>query len=98
MDAPGLRPQLRAAAHAGVNTVSEHPERQAFEDAINADPLDMTTRKVFADWLDDHDEPELADYHRTLTVGGYTEARGWVAVFAKGMVSDWDEDQQDGKT
>ena len=37
---------------------------KAFLDAIAANPLDESTRRVLADWYDDHDEPELADEQR----------------------------------
>jgi uncharacterized protein (TIGR02996 family) len=37
-----------------------HPDAAAFERAILADPSDRTTQLVYADWLDDHDDPEFA--------------------------------------
>lgn len=57
-------------------------ERQAFLDAIKADPRDEATRKVFADYLDEHDEPELADWHRSFTAAAYDEAKAWLTDFA----------------
>lgn len=39
-------------------------ERQVFEDMIARDPFDRATRKVYADWLDEHDRPEQADENR----------------------------------
>ncbi len=45
----------------------EAKELKAFLDAINKDPLDEPLRKVFSDWLEDHDEPELADEHRQFS-------------------------------
>ncbi len=40
--------------------------REAFEKIIANDPRDFTTRKVFADWLEQFgiDEDDLADMHR----------------------------------
>ena len=56
--------------------------RKAFEDTILTDPLDLTTRKVYADWLEDHGEHELAHFHRTMTVEKYTTAKKWMEAFA----------------
>lgn len=43
-------------------------ERYIFEKMIKDDPYDFVTRKVFADWLDEHDETELANKHRNWTI------------------------------
>jgi uncharacterized protein (TIGR02996 family) len=58
-------------------------EREAFLQAITDDPRDLATRRAFADWLDEHDEPELADFHRKWTVKKYDEARKWLKEFAE---------------
>ena len=39
-------------------------DREAFLRAIRANPDDDTTRLVFADWLDEHGEPERAEFIR----------------------------------
>ena len=39
-------------------------ERLAFIRAICANPADDTVRLAFADWLDEHDEPLLAEFVR----------------------------------
>jgi uncharacterized protein (TIGR02996 family) len=57
-------------------------EREAFEQGIAKDPRDLTVRRIFADWLDEHDEPELADFHRQWTVEKYDEAWKWLREFA----------------
>jgi uncharacterized protein (TIGR02996 family) len=44
------------------------PDEQAFLAALAAAPGDDTTRLVFADWLDEHGEPDKAEYLR-LVVG-----------------------------
>lgn len=44
-----------------------HPERERFEAAIQADRYDQVTRLVFADWLEEHDDPEAADEQRRWT-------------------------------
>jgi uncharacterized protein (TIGR02996 family) len=58
-------------------------EREAFLHAITDDPRDLATRRAFADWLDEHDEPELADFHRSWTVEEYDEAWAWLVEFAE---------------
>lgn len=57
-------------------------QREAFLQAMTDDPRDLATRRAFADWLDEHDEPELADFHRKWTVEKYDEARKWLQKFA----------------
>lgn len=58
-------------------------ERAAFVQAIEENPYDEVTRKVFADWLDDHDEPEEADRQRTWTAKQYDESKKWLEEFAE---------------
>lgn len=41
-----------------------HPEAAAFLRAIAANPDDDTPRLVFADWLEEHGEPERAEFVR----------------------------------
>ncbi len=41
------------------------PAEEAFLDSIRANPSDSTTRLVYADWLEDHDDPRVG-YLRTL--------------------------------
>ena len=73
-------------------------QRDAFLKAITDDPRDLATRRAFADWLDEHDEPELADFHRKWTVQKYDEAWKWLQEFAEflnreGASEDEDEDR-----
>jgi uncharacterized protein (TIGR02996 family) len=58
-------------------------QREAFLQAMTDDPRDLATRRAFADWLDEHDEPELADFHRKWTVEKYDEAWKWLQEFAE---------------
>ncbi len=37
-----------------------HEDRSAFEQVIKNDPVEETPRVVFADWLDEHDDPQYA--------------------------------------
>lgn len=56
-------------------------ERAAFLEAIAASPYDMSVRKIFADWLDEHDEPEEAAVQRGWTVEKQ-RAKEWLEAFA----------------
>ena len=46
-------------------------DEQSFLRAINANPDDELTRKVFADWLDEHDQPDRARMFRCGVVKKY---------------------------
>src|SRR6516162_10243136 len=39
-------------------------EHEGFLDAIKAEPDDDTPRLIYADWLDDHGQPERAEFIR----------------------------------
>jgi uncharacterized protein (TIGR02996 family) len=41
-------------------------EEAAFLMALKASPADDTARLVYADWLDDHDQPQKAEYLRLV--------------------------------
>ncbi len=66
-------------------------ERQAFLDRLKEDFEDIVTRKVFADWLDEHDEPELANFHRSWNREKYDEASVWMEDFGS-RISEEDFD------
>jgi uncharacterized protein (TIGR02996 family) len=71
-------------------------QREAFQKAITDDPRDLATRRAFADWLDEHDEPELADFHRQWTVEKYDEAWRWLEEFAEFLSREGaSEDEED---
>ena len=57
-------------------------ERDAFLAALRENWNDETTHKIFADWLDENDEPELADLHRGWTLAKQEEAERFLAGFA----------------
>ncbi len=42
------------------------PTALTFEDMLDSDPMDNTTRLIYADWLDEHDGADLADAHRWI--------------------------------
>lgn len=49
----------------------ETRELRAFMILLTDNPRDVEMRKVFADWLDEHDEPVLADEQRQFSVEKY---------------------------
>ena len=52
-------------------------EERCFLRAVEAAPLDEAPHGVFADWLDEHDRPEEADWHRRWRAADALAARGW---------------------
>ncbi len=65
-------------------------ERAAFERAIDENPLESTNHLVYADWLDEHGEPEeavfrraMGEWHKKRHEKGYTEVpERWTADVA----------------
>ena len=71
--------------------------RQAFLDAITADPYDLHTRKVFADWLDefgDEKDADLAVVQRSWTKEKQ-DAIVWLTQYGSELGSEWDEDEDE---
>jgi uncharacterized protein (TIGR02996 family) len=62
--------------------MSKENERQAFMEYLREDPLDISTRKIFSDWLDENDEPEFANFQRNFTVKDYGNAKAYLEMFA----------------
>ncbi len=56
--------------------------KQAFLEALEKDRYDITTRLVFADYLDEHDEPEEATEQRRLATPQWCEADRWLREYA----------------
>ena len=57
-------------------------DERALLAAIEAAPNDEAPHKVYADWLDEHDRPEEADWHRAWTPKEARAARTWFRKFA----------------
>lgn len=49
-------------------------EETVYVGQLIADPTDYTTRQVYADWLEDHDRPEDADFQRGISPRAWQEA------------------------
>ena len=52
-------------------------EEEAFLEALKANPADDTTRLVYADWLDEHDQPQKAEYLRLTQPTAQRMLRFW---------------------
>ena len=66
------------------------PEKRAFLAAIEADRYDWTTRKVFADWLEEHGEDDEAAIHRRWTPEKESEAEEYLSRFADECEMDYE--------
>lgn len=65
-------------------TPSLELQKKAFQAAIAEDPTDVTTRLVFADWLEDNVSPYEASYQRWV---GFMMSRGdWPPVIVLASV------------
>ncbi len=53
-------------------------DRKAFLDAIKKEPYEAVHHKAYADWLEENDEPEEADFHRSWTLERFKEAEAWL--------------------
>ncbi len=62
--------------------MSKNQERQAFLDALAADPADAATHAAFADWLYGQGEDDLARLHADWTPAKYAEALAYIDSFA----------------
>lgn len=78
----------------------EARELMAFMEAIAKNPRDVQTRQVFADWLEDHDEPLLANEQRKFDLDKYDaelRLRKFADRYAAGDYEDMIEGIRRGK-
>lgn len=59
-----------------------HPEKKAFLDSLNEYFCDKATHNAFSDWLEENDEPELADLHRQWSLKKHSQAEEWLRIYA----------------
>ncbi|HJZ56810.1 MAG TPA: TIGR02996 domain-containing protein [Gemmataceae bacterium] len=64
-------------------------EREAFLAALAANEDDITTRLVYADWLDENGDHEEADRQRK-----WPAAKQWLVAFAKRFSSEKEDAEQ----
>jgi uncharacterized protein (TIGR02996 family) len=70
-------------------------EKAAFEKAIEEDPFDGTTRKVFADWLEEHGFDDEALLQREWTPKKMRAAEKWLKKFAAECSDEEDENAEE---
>ena len=70
--------------------MAKDKEREAFLKALKKNEDDVTTRLVYADWLDDRGEHEEADRMRK-----WPAAKAWLVAFAKKYSPDPDSEYDD---
>lgn len=72
--------------------MSKDEERMSFLRALKANEDDHATRLVFADWLDDHDQPEEADRMRR-----WRASRDWLTDWVRSInYGKWEYDEGSG--
>lgn len=62
--------------------MSDEPIKKLFEEAIEADPYDGVTRKIFADWLEEHGHDDEAVVQRSWTPEKQ-QAEDWLTEYAQ---------------
>ncbi len=76
--------------------MNSEQEREKFLEEIKDEPKNTSVRAIFADWLDEHDEPELADFYRSWTLEKHTESEGWLQGYIDKIMEEgisWGEDR-----
>lgn len=69
-------------------------DEQAFLDRIAATPADYAPHGVYADWLDENDRPEEADWHRAWSAEKAAAARKWFDKFAEENSGVWEDSKE----
>jgi uncharacterized protein (TIGR02996 family) len=67
-------------------------DEKALLAAVAAAPDDEAPHKVYADWLDEHDRPEEADWHRLWPPKAARAARTWFQSFAAEHSEEMEEE------
>lgn len=81
--------EVRDNAPGGWRTMM-HPMRKAFYEHLKDDPKDVTTRRVFADWLEEEGHDEEARLQREWSLERYEEAEAFMKDYAE-MLSGEDD-------
>lgn len=63
--------------------MTNEQQRQAFEQALQANRCDVVTRGVYADWLEEHGYDDEALEQRRMTSPEWVEAARWMEQQAK---------------
>ena len=62
--------------------------RDVFLAEIKANPYDECVKKIFADWLDEHDEPELADVYRNWDLQHHLFCEDYLKEFVEDLTKN----------
>ena len=76
-------------------------ERKEFLEEIQTNTRNTYVRAIFADWLDEHDEPELADFYRSWTLKKHEESEKWLQDYVDKIAAEgteWDLDVKENYT
>lgn len=57
----------------------------AFLREIESNPYDTSVRAIFADWLEEHDQPERADVYRSWTLEKHLKAEKFIKEFSNDL-------------
>lgn len=68
----------------------------SFRQALLSNPADLTTKLVYADWLQEHDDPLAAEFlrlqvelHTARTVSAAVDAAAWFIRMGSALDADW---------
>jgi uncharacterized protein (TIGR02996 family) len=73
----------------------QHDDDTAFQSAILVDPADTTLKLVYADWLQEHDDPRAefvrlqVELHTTRSVSAAVDAAAWFMRMGGQLDADW---------
>src|SRR5262249_54663243 len=79
----------------GSHSTMQHDDDTAFRRAILASPADTTLKLVYADWLQEHDDPRAefvrlqVALHTTKTSTAAIDAAAWFMLMGKQLDADW---------
>jgi uncharacterized protein (TIGR02996 family) len=73
----------------------QYDDDMAFQRAILASPRDMTLKLVYADWLQEHDDPRAefvrlqVELHTKKTSSAAVDAAAWFMLMGEQLDADW---------
>jgi uncharacterized protein (TIGR02996 family) len=83
------------ATRGGYQTTMQYEDDTAFQRAILASPADMALKLVYADWLQEHDDPRAefvrlqVELHTTRTSSAAVAAAAWFLRMGGRLDADW---------
>jgi uncharacterized protein (TIGR02996 family) len=83
------------ATRGGYHTTMQYDDDTAFRRAILANPADTALKLVYADWLQEHDDPRAefvrlqVELHTTKTSSAAVDAAAWFLRMGDRLDADW---------